>query len=126
MYTKSLDQRRSLKIKLKSLAAEARIIRFEEDKAPNDPASGIYDRQSLYDHRILVVRPEARATLLAYGYIRGRTYRQVEPNSTTRNLIPWKKVRAMVEKYGPKPFYADSFEKWQNEAMVGISTYLWS
>lgn len=34
--------------------------------------------KGLYDHRIDVVRPEARATNIAYGFLRGRSYSEVE------------------------------------------------
>lgn len=117
--SKQRDDRLSLKVKIKSLAEEARIIRKEESKAPNDPANGVYDQQNLWNHRINVVRPEARATLLAYGYIRGRTYREVEPNSTTAHLIPWKKVRYMVERYGPQPFDLEALDLWAKGAREG-------
>ncbi len=67
-----------LKIKIKSLAAESRIIRLEEKKW----RGGHPMRISLWDHRVKAVRNEARAALLAYGFLRGRTYRQVEPHGT--------------------------------------------
>lgn len=83
-----------LKIKIKSLAAEAQIIRREEQiwKArkervehriitSDDETSYIEwhpTYSSLRGHRVGTVREEARSALLAYGYLRGRTYRQIE------------------------------------------------
>lgn len=85
-----------LKIKLKSLAAEARIIRHDETKAydSGDYATG----NSLHNHRTLVVRPEARATLLAYQYLRGVPYAACEPS--VRTEPNWDKVWRMAKKYG--------------------------
>lgn len=96
---------RFLKVKLKSLAAEARIIRKEELRAHGDL------RTALHLHRVREVRAEARSTHLAYGFLRGRTHAMVEPNPTT---IPnWDKVRVMVKKYGTT---TDGFEAWRGVA----------
>ena len=102
MYAKDrqtvIDRREMLRVKLKSLAEEARIIRREESRTRGQL------REELRDHRIKVVRYEARATHLAYGFIRGLTIEQMEPKST----MPWhkyeplrSKVEAMIKKYGP-------------------------
>lgn len=84
-----------LKIKLKSLAAEARIIRAQElkTKRPYDAL-----RESLHHHRIEVVRRECRATHLAYSLIRGRAYLDVERAGSS--APDWKRVTEMVKKYG--------------------------
>lgn len=49
------------------------IIRSEERKV-NNPGT----RASLYLHRIKIVRPEARASLLAYAYLRGKPLTTIE------------------------------------------------
>ncbi len=76
-----------LKMKIKSLAVEARIIRAEERKWPGlpynwaeqeKPSPYIWMRHSLWSHRTGDVRSEARSALLAYAYLRGRRYRQLE------------------------------------------------
>jgi hypothetical protein len=91
-----------LKIKIKSLAEEARIIRAEERKAKERGASGA--RASLHEHRVLHVRPEQRATLIAYGYLRGRAYRQLEASPRYKRAPfdrpgpHWEKVAHMVRK----------------------------
>lgn len=117
------DRRHLLKIKLKSLAAEARIIRKAENRlqipamvAGDTPALTKEEREKnpelsksiakqariarnwhraqfrskpwygenrarleeLQLHRVRDVRESARATHLAYGFIRGRTYAQME------------------------------------------------
>jgi hypothetical protein len=90
------DQRVCLKIKIKSLAAEAKIIRQEERKNRGD--RGAPKRQLLKDHRQGIVRNEQRHTLLAYGFIRGRALEQIEDQ---RKSDPdWGKVWKMIEKYG--------------------------
>lgn len=89
------DRREMLRVKAKSLAEEARIIRREEGKT-----SGSL-QQELRWHRTSDVRYEARATYLAYGIIRGREVGRIERPRSERPESFWKKVRSMVEKYGP-------------------------
>lgn len=117
------DRRHLLKLKLKSLAAEARIIRHHESKLAFRPDSErlcpeaipeevfalgekacaawikaerrdqrkqwqtnpwfVENRErltSMRNHRVVDVREESRATHLAYGFIRGKTARQIEGN----------------------------------------------
>lgn len=90
-----------LKIKIKSLAKEAGIIRAEERKLAGER------RNTIHQHRVIDVRREQRATLLAYGYLRSRSYRQIEP-ATRCDRAPfdrpgpkWDRITAMVAKYGP-------------------------
>lgn len=65
-----------LRVKIGSLAAEARIIRKWEirRRRVKDHAS----REKLYLHRVNVLRPAARHAQLALAFLRGRRYRQVE------------------------------------------------
>jgi hypothetical protein len=96
------DKRVYLKVKVKSLAAEALIIRKEEKKNTKvDPELGCNPiRMGLKDHRKGVVRWEARHALLAYGFIRGRAYRQIEPSGSGSFDVD--KVWRMIEKYSEK------------------------
>lgn len=98
------DDRVFLKIKLKSLAAESRIIRAEEKKRPG-PA-----REPLTQHRRGIVRKEARKTLLAYGFLRGRTREQIELRSRTHP--DWSDISRMVRRYGPRVFDETQFKAW--------------
>ena len=87
------DQRLYLKVKIKSLADEAKIIRTEEKKT-DDPEK----YWGLILHRTGTVRREARHTLLAYGFLRGKKYHQIENKC---DYPPsWEKVEKMVQKYG--------------------------
>ena len=88
-----MDERAYLKVKLKSLAEEAKIIRKETQRAKTGSI-----KNGLYLHRIHVVRPEARHTHLAYGFLRGKSYEQIERDA--RVAPNWDKVRKMVSKYG--------------------------
>ncbi len=104
-----MDERVYLKVKIKSLGEEARIIRKETKRT-----RCISIKEGLYRHRIDTVRPEARHTHLAYGFIRGRTFKQIENKS---KVAPdWKRVRKMVEKYGVhlEPYYWNSDESFSD------------
>ena len=86
-----------LKVKIKHLAEEARIIRRE---ANAQYAQGNYQKgNNLTDHRKGVVRREARATLIAYQTLRGIPREVYEPDAKTEP--DWKAVERMVKKYGP-------------------------
>ena len=99
-------RREELRVKVRSLAEEARIIRHEERRAlgkerwasrHGKSSDGTYAR--LRGHRVHVVRPEARATQLAVAYLRGKPYAEVEgPTSSTPD---WSRVGRLVLKYGP-------------------------
>ncbi len=68
--------RAKFRVKIKSLAEEARIIRAEERRMVGQKWD--CDRGCLHDHRKRVVGSEQRATLLAYALLRGKAYRTVE------------------------------------------------
>lgn len=84
-----------LRVKIKSLAEEAKIIKLEEKR--NKKA-----REELYLHRINVVRTEARATLLAYGFIKNKPYRLIESKGVVPPLI-LSRVLKMLDKYWNTP-----------------------
>ena len=84
-----------LKVKLKHLAEEARIIRAEAEKQRR---LGNYTKcNELTNHRKHVVRPAARATLIAYQTLRGIPYDSYEGSAKTEPN--WKEVNRMVKKY---------------------------
>lgn len=89
------DRREMLKVKLKSLADEARIIRFEEGRTRGAI------RDELYLHRKGVVRYETRATHIAYGMVKGVPLERIEQPVQPRDAALWKKVHSMIERYGP-------------------------
>ncbi len=130
-----------LKIKIKSLAAEATIIRGDERKhlnaareaeKANRPAKlDAFGRKpyqisrdtygSLRHHRVFDIRIEQRATLIAYGYLRGRAYRQIEQSPHwlkapyCRPGPDWARVTAMIVKYagGDKKVIFEQLKEWR-------------
>lgn len=102
-------QVKALKVKIKSLAAEAKIIRLEEKRVLGYKKSDTTLYLSLRSHRTNEVRREQRAAMLAYGFIRGRTYRQVEKCGKVsgirhQNHPDWNRVRQLAEKFGGLPY----------------------
>tara|TARA_R110000822_G_scaffold21989_1_gene69533 strand:- start:46 stop:450 length:405 start_codon:yes stop_codon:yes gene_type:complete len=105
-----MDKRTYLKVKIKSLAAEALIIRTEERRAYARGRTAL--RMGLQDHRKGIVRTESRHTHLAYGFIRGRDYHQME--SSTHETPNWEKVRKMVDRYGAYVVWDSSSETYDD------------
>lgn len=106
-----------LKIKIKSLAAEARIIRHEENKWPG--ASDV--RTGLHLHRVNEVRREARVALLAYGFIRGRTYQQIESNTCPWIAPDWTRVAVLASRYGSAKVTKETLVAWTLAAQPVIN-----
>lgn len=86
-----------MRVKVKSLAAEATIIRLEERRALGRNDIDLY--VSLSGHRRLEVRQEQRSALLAYAFVRGRDYGRCEKPGKD-NPPDLKRVQQLVEKYG--------------------------
>jgi len=116
-----------LKIKAKSLAVEAQIIRREELKLKRtanwytehqqaeEGAACARKRQDLYEHRIGIVRRESRATQLARSFIKGHAYCTIERNTrldpyTRGKLIG--RVHKLLMKYHDKTITADAVTEW--------------
>ena len=107
-----------LKIKAKSLAAEARFIRKEEQKLKGHyhrgMAAGYTEEAPKHLYTLRDVREEARQTHLARAFLKGTPYRKVETNrhaeiarryAKHKNAtIPYsfEKTAKMLRLYGPK------------------------
>ena len=91
-----INRKLGLKIKVKHLAEESRIIRKEEQKNYGDT------REWLYIHRVGIVRPVARATHIAYAFAKGVPLSKVERYPERVPASVWKGVAAMVKKYSGK------------------------
>ncbi len=107
------DRRKMLKVKIKSLAEEARIIRLEERRSK----AGGWQQCELHLHRVLDVRKEQRVSLLAYAFIRGVPLAATEPKSSTPP--DWSRVAKLVEKFGTadysaKESQAASLAEWKD------------
>ncbi len=94
-----------LRVKIKSLAAETRIIRHEERKAKS--ARNVDLLNGLVEHRKHTVRKATRSTLLAYGFLRNRQRRVIE--ATSRTEPDWDAIEKMISRYG----YGDRRELMQ-------------
>src|SRR5262245_8468381 len=94
-----------LKIKIMSLAAEARIIRKEERKWPG-PSDA---RQGLHQHRVIDVRRECRIANLAYGFLAGRSYRALEAKCYEQPN--WQRVAELIRKFGQSELPVDAIRK---------------
>lgn len=70
-----------LKINIKSLAAEGKFIRNEENQIKEKFTGDCDAFRTLSGHRKGPVRQEARAAQLLYAFLRGREYKQVEPTA---------------------------------------------
>ena len=78
------------------MAEEARIIRKEEQRNHGDT------RDWLYLHRIHTVRPECRATQIAYAFARGTELKKIERYPERIHSSVWARVVAMATKYSDK------------------------
>lgn len=112
-----------LRIKIISLAFEAKAIRRDEKyylakarrraaaQKSGDQAKEIF--WGLRRHRIIDVRREARASYLAYGFLRGRTYKQLEAKTYTQP--DWVKVADIVRRFGELNLKVDQIKERINQ-----------
>lgn len=86
------------------LASPEGRARFKALKAHNPPVAFTEEpflAVRLNDHRLGVVRPEARAAQLAYAFIRGKDYAATEVGA--KSDPNWRRVGEIVIKYGNLP-----------------------
>ena len=122
--THALDFRAALRVKVKSLADEAKIIRREEHRA-----KGWDEWIALKSHRRGVVRTEARAAQLALGFLRGFPYRALEATVHPGHEPNWRRVRQLAEKYVVPPhlsMWTDEKEimKLRKEALARFEKWM--
>lgn len=110
-----------LRVKIKSLAAESVIIKKEEIRHKKHPEI----RASLANHRKTVVRTESRLSFLAYGFLKGKSYKDVE--NTCKKEPDWVRVRNMVVKFGQyglnytqREEQLKQFDIWVKKAKEGL------
>lgn len=147
-----------LKLKIKSLASEAKFIKEAErsirnfrrmllgvkrsyrhkqdEKRPEYPENNGWEAPEgdtveaaatrayeefwgLKSHRLLVVRRTARTAHIAYGFLRGKAYRDVE--LFAYELPSWEDVRRQVLKFGDDPVFrntrlAERYDEWERQA----------
>jgi hypothetical protein len=131
-----------LKVKIKSLAEEATIIRHEERRVKRSlkwwldqtavnvedgstvpenaqPAIDSYRSEyfGLHNHRTYEVRNESRASQLAYAFIQGYPYSRVEDPTKTRKAVPTFRIAELALKYGKVNIPANTpYNKRRDEA----------
>ena len=105
-----INKKIALKVKVKHLAEEARIIRKEELRNNGDT------REWLYIHRIIGVRPECRATHIAYAFAKGTELAKVERYPERIPSSVWARVTKMVDRYTDKS--KEDFREWIGSSIV--------
>jgi len=110
---------RGLRVRIKELAQEAKFIKFEENRIKRKRSPTNEDYEDLYKlqmHRRYTVRQAARAAQLAYAFLRGIPYREVEPNS---QIDDWlfnhlkKEIKRLTSKFGYGNFDSE-VDDWFN------------
>lgn len=130
-----------LKVKIATLAAESKIIRKQERKQVKAnrkfkiwlytsmravesnlerltelkaiEAARFDPRPSLHHHRTHEVRKEARASLLAYGFLRGKAYKVMEQKCYEEPK--WDKIEALATRFSSmdQRVLAQRFAEWK-------------
>lgn len=108
-----------LKVKIMSLAAEARIIRKLELRWKKAPRKGLDPHPmffSLQDHRKKDVRSESRSANIAYGFLRGRPYKTIE--AACHKQPDWARAEQIALKFGGNPLATNitlkaQFKEWR-------------
>ena len=128
-----------LKIKVTSLSAEQAQIRREEAKMAKwarrsrdgrakaksaaEAQANLNNiekkRQGLHGHRV-DLRRETRAAHLAYGFVRGRKYEEIERFAWTQP--DWNRIQRLVEKYSEvdQQIALQRFAEWKDDALRGV------
>ena len=100
-----------MRVKIKSLAAESRIIQAEKRRAR---VASQKDR--LEAHRVQHVRRAARAAQIAYAFLRGREYTRIEGNA--KSFPDWDMVGRNVRRFGPQTTAcAAAYGSWKDRAL---------
>lgn len=99
-------RQRHLKVKIKSLSAESKIIRLEEQRCFGNATL----LNSLHRHRTCDVREHTRVNFIAYAYLRGRTLQSIE-GDTSVPLYILNRAEKMVKTFGTQAA-ADGFRNW--------------
>ena len=104
-----------LKIKVRSIMAESQIIRHQVSKLGGKNWRHL--APPLHEHRRGPLRSEARDTHIAYGFLKGRSYRQIEDEPKTEP--DWGNIMRMVKRYGSHEFIT-TLDTWRQEATIKV------
>jgi len=125
-----------LRVLLRSLSEESRIIRHEMGRELKRRRRSVsrngraelqkwhgQQYESLCEHRLKVVRPAYRVAHLAYAFLRGIPYREVE--AKTRNGIPCAdEIADLVVRFSALTPWTTAARK-EFSAKVGIDVNAW-
>lgn len=121
-----------LQVKVQNLTDESKDIRKREQKAKwiarvqrdrladgldADPARFEKVNAGLHLHRIFDVRKEARSSHIAYGFLRGRKYHEIE--RLAYDQPNWERIERLIMKYSEEDsrITAQKFGEWKAEAL---------
>lgn len=124
-----------LRVKLKSLAVEIRIIKVEISKVAAGLRSTSADvrmdalsaMQSLSEHNAKL-RRSFRAAVIAIGFLRGRLFREIEPSARAQGneLVPlFDAVKADVHRFGPPRVVAPRRQSPAADAAQALTDATW-
>lgn len=105
-----INKKLGLRVKVKHLAEEAKIIRKEEKRTNGDT------REWLYLHRIHSVRPECRATHIAYAFAKGTALKKVEKYPSEIPSSVWARVAKMVNLYSNRS--TNEYKEWISSSLA--------
>lgn len=97
-----------LKVKIKSLAEESKIIRKEEKKTT------FATRNWLHEHRVLNVRQESRASFIAYAFLRNKPIKSVEKYPSQIPIITLGRAEKLARKYGQGFWDKKKQKEWKD------------
>ena len=103
---------RFLKVKIKSLSEESKIIRLEEKKSRDEL------QNRLHYHRTQDVRNESRAAQIAYAYLRGKDLKVIEKPKKTFDCTRYQcytRASKIVKKFGTEDA-SKGFQQWLERA----------
>lgn len=98
------------KVNVMSLAAEAKLNRIEANKAKARNRKSV--AYKLDDHRRGHLRREARAANLAYAFLKGRDYKQVE--AKCHEIPDWQRVERKIIQFGATRSDDESWQETQS------------
>jgi hypothetical protein len=111
-----------LRVKIKSLASESRAIKHEIKRRCNRDVAAM---ASLSSHLDNIVRPEIRATLWFYAFLRGRELHQLERSSRSDEYVyfsTYRRSQRMLVKFmegsSELPALTERLKNWYEDFRV--------
>ena len=111
-----------LRVKIKSLASESRAIKHEIKRRCNRDVAAM---ASLSSHLDNIVRPEIRATLWFYAFLRGRELHQLERSSRSDEYVyfsTYRRAQRMLAKFmegsSELPALTECLKNWYDDFRV--------